>query len=446
MSELRKAHALAEAEKARMKEEIGTLKAENRKAKKSEIERLGAENDLLREKAGQVETIGSRCLGLEEMLEMATLAYQHLYARTVSRTEYERMQEELREEGSKRLIAEGRTHALEADFQSMREKRNELRERLKLCEDERRRTSQTVDDLLVERRHSQTDMVSTGQHIAVDELLFDASSSPDRRLLGLTLTHVALATSHLHHQLIVLSSENDDSRSNLKSTSSALSTAQTDLSTLRSQLLHLQSIHSALETAHSTCAGTITQLRADRTQATHSLDSSKRFLEEAKLDLRRVEEKARVDRESLKRANDGAMRWKYAETALEEEIALFVSFPAPTSWSTDENRLRHAVDDARRFEELYNELLGSHRLLESREAIAIEEAERVVAQNADLIGGSNGNGSGLQRISYVEAVRQEMAIVKQVNLSDPDVSSKNVEADEWIVGAGVDPDDAEHRE
>lgn len=46
----------------------------------------------------------------------------------------------------------------------------------------------------------------------------------------------------------------------------------------------------------------------------------------------------------------------------------------------------------------------------AREATAIEEAERLVAHNAQLVGHSN----EVQKISYVEGVRREMTLVKQV--------------------------------
>lgn len=46
----------------------------------------------------------------------------------------------------------------------------------------------------------------------------------------------------------------------------------------------------------------------------------------------------------------------------------------------------------------------------AREAAAIEEAERLVAHNAQLVGHSN----EVQKISYVEGVRREMTLVKQV--------------------------------
>lgn len=46
----------------------------------------------------------------------------------------------------------------------------------------------------------------------------------------------------------------------------------------------------------------------------------------------------------------------------------------------------------------------------AREAAATEEAERLAAHNAELAGHSN----EVQKISYVEGVRREMTLVKQV--------------------------------
>ncbi len=100
-------------------------------------------------------------------------------------------------------------------------------------------------------------------------------------------------------------------------------------------------------------------------------------------------------------------------------------------------RLRNALDEARRYEDLYTELLESHQLLESREALAVEEAERITARTAELMG----HGNGGQKISYVDGVRREMALVKQVGpncLMDRLCRSMKLR-----VGASFDPDDVE---
>jgi hypothetical protein len=55
--------------------------------------------------------------------------------------------------------------------------------------------------------------------------------------------------------------------------------------------------------------------------------------------------------------------------------------------------------------------LERQAILEAREAVAIEEAERMAMQNAELLGHTNGS----QRIGYVDNVRREMALCKHVS-------------------------------
>jgi hypothetical protein len=59
---------------------------------------------------------------------------------------------------------------------------------------------------------------------------------------------------------------------------------------------------------------------------------------------------------------------------------------------------------------LYEQAVEENRLLLTRESLAAEEAEQLGIQNAELLSHSNGD----QRISYVEQVRQEMAMTKYV--------------------------------
>jgi hypothetical protein len=73
--------------------------------------------------------------------------------------------------------------------------------------------------------------------------------------------------------------------------------------------------------------------------------------------------------------------------------------------------LQNKYLEAAGFEEQYNELLERQAILEAREAMAIEEAERLSMQNAELLGHTNGS----QKIGYVDGVRREMALCKHVS-------------------------------
>lgn len=74
-------------------------------------------------------------------------------------------------------------------------------------------------------------------------------------------------------------------------------------------------------------------------------------------------------------------------------------------------RLRLALEDSRGLQQRYDLISAQVDILRSREAMAVEEADRLGAQNAELIG----HGNGIQKISYVEGLRREMALVKHVS-------------------------------
>lgn len=77
---------------------------------------------------------------------------------------------------------------------------------------------------------------------------------------------------------------------------------------------------------------------------------------------------------------------------------------------TDRYSLRTKFIEAAGFEEQYNNLLERQQLLETREAVAIEQAERVAMENAELMGHTTGS----QKIGYVDGVRREIALCRQV--------------------------------
>jgi hypothetical protein len=73
-------------------------------------------------------------------------------------------------------------------------------------------------------------------------------------------------------------------------------------------------------------------------------------------------------------------------------------------------RLKDALQDAEQYRPLYEDLMGEHEIMLSREAMAIDEAQRVGQQNVELMG----SASGGQKIGYIDALRREAAAVKHV--------------------------------
>lgn len=75
------------------------------------------------------------------------------------------------------------------------------------------------------------------------------------------------------------------------------------------------------------------------------------------------------------------------------------------------DRLQRALGAAERYKELYEDLEERYRILEAREAMTYEDAEQLGRQNAELLG----HGHDSQKVSYVDAVRREMAVTKAVS-------------------------------
>ncbi len=71
------------------------------------------------------------------------------------------------------------------------------------------------------------------------------------------------------------------------------------------------------------------------------------------------------------------------------------------------------LDHAEQFESLYNELSAQTKLLLERNALAEEEKASLSALNSELLSHNN----PMQKIMYMDRVRQELGEVKQENLT-----------------------------
>lgn len=72
--------------------------------------------------------------------------------------------------------------------------------------------------------------------------------------------------------------------------------------------------------------------------------------------------------------------------------------------------LREALAAKAPFEPLYHALKEEHEILLSRQGMTLEELDRMGEINAELVrGGEDG------KIGYIEGIRRDMAIVKQVS-------------------------------
>ncbi|KAE8541603.1 hypothetical protein D1P53_001772 [Cryptococcus gattii VGV] len=269
-----------------------------------------------------------------------------------------------------------------------------LRERLKTVEDERMVLKAVIKDIKDDQQALRNEITEFALTIGNRNLwdfvadLSEVTPTP-QDVLSVTLNHINLSSSYYTQQIKTLNSANKSFTSKLSTTTSNLSTCQSALADLRREHSDLRTRYSALEKAHEPCDGVREELLATEKECMFRGQK----IEGLEKDLQRMEIKSRDDAEKVKRANELVTRAKSAEQALDEEI----------------QHLRKAYIEASQYQELYNDLQEQHEMILARETAAIEEAGWLAMHNAELVGHSN----DVQKVSYVEGVRREMALVKQ---------------------------------
>ncbi|EIW72160.1 hypothetical protein TREMEDRAFT_58315 [Tremella mesenterica DSM 1558] len=382
-TEQRRATALMEAENAVLKKEIDRLRA-TLKSTRSEEGRWGKERaslfhelESLKHQVFAGEKVKEERDVLEDLLNAATLTFA-----TSSRAWKEQLRD-VKEE----LILE------RAEKMCWKTRTSELRMRVKGMMRDSRILQRRFDLVLAENAILHENLRFHCCPITLppppqSETVLPLPSLDITQEFQITFNHLDLLSDHLQY----VKSDNDVLFASLKSTTVSLEKAEQVESSLRASYAELQAQHSALIQEHEPCAARELSLKEELTRVQEAEKGVREQMTEMHGKVSRAEQRAKEDREMLRRANDSAMRSKAAETALEEEV----------------QRLKDALLQAEQYRELYEDLDERYRILESREAMALDEAEKLGHQNARLIGHVNGD----QRISYVDSVRREMALVK----------------------------------
>ncbi|ORY31611.1 hypothetical protein BCR39DRAFT_558076 [Naematelia encephala] len=413
---LRQHHSELEFENKRLQRELGDIQTaqvgSSRQAGKWEEERAkrrGLEKELDEikvelakaiENRHSVEILKLKVSDLEEqkehletILEDSAEAYARLYHSSVRRTEHERICRLYDAERRAREDAKVLAGSLKMELKMAQGQVQDLSIRLHEVEHDRDEAESTMNELLEDRRFSRLEAIS---HRPVQDMtppLEPVTVLDVLPFVDLVLSHSDIQATYLSRYLGDVQAAHRDLLSTHDSSLSELTSARTTLTALQRSHAELSTSHDAIQSAHAPCASIIAGLKNDLTHAQIGEDTAKQVIEETKAEMRTVEERAKSDREALKRANETVGRVKMAESAMVDEIEF----------------LKDAVDRAQQYEELYEALLERHRILQSREAIAQEEVERIGHQNAELMGHTNGD----QKISYIEILRREMALVKQ---------------------------------
>ncbi|WVQ83640.1 hypothetical protein IAT38_005782 [Cryptococcus sp. DSM 104549] len=427
---LRREHTLATAEIAILKREVESLRAslrqiraaegeERKERREFEEERMGwrlERGKLEREVKRAVEEGERKARSLEkeveslqeevqvigplvddnfrlgELLDAATVAYCALHRGTVAKSEHEKLQMRYLSERLEVQKWRSRAEKLDHKIAGQKDEIKDLKERMRSTEKERRMLEGAMAELTADRRSLREDLAATIASLAsgsADFSIEPLEAVDARPVLKHTLKHLSLTTHHFVGQINSLISDNAALSAELASTTSSLSTSRATLIETKRELADLRDRHAALESVHAPCEG----VRRDLASVRQESEERQQAVDELEEEVRRMEKRLKESGEMVKKANEIVARSKSAKEALEEEV----------------QHLRDAYVAASKYEGLYENLQEEHGMILAREEAAIEEAEHLGRQNAELLGHTN----GVQKISYVEGVRREMAQVKQ---------------------------------
>ncbi|WWD19855.1 hypothetical protein CI109_104322 [Kwoniella shandongensis] len=425
ISDLRRANLLAETENNNLKRELESLRhsrthdaaaagssrhvirdLENEKIKytaekhklEREVKRLSSlveENEteakISRE---ELETTIEGNKRLQETMEKVTITYAVLYRNTVSKQKYTDLQERHLVANDAAREWKTRAEVLESKVLCKKEEIKNLKEKIRSIDRTSRMMERNIEDVREDRRRL-VDEISTfmASRPSMDAVKPLEQAFDHKAVLKHTIVHADLISKFYRQQLSALQTEHSDLLTAHTKIVDNLASVQSTLTASQRSHAELQSRFAAFEDAHAPCGGAIADLRQALGKSILNEEDRARDIAELKKELKAVEGKAQREREALKRANDLVTRGKMAEDALDEEI----------------QQLREAYLSAAKYEALYNDLYEQQAIVLSREAAAIDEAERLGMQNAELMG----HGNEGQKISYVEGVRREMAAVKQ---------------------------------
>ncbi|WVQ94895.1 hypothetical protein IAU59_001981 [Kwoniella sp. CBS 9459] len=378
-------------------------KEANDHAEQAEIRRLREENSEARQQVAQLEErldsfreIEEENERMENLLSACSVAYRLLYEQSISKNEYQNIEERYLLVKSERDKWRSEAHVKRLELSTKVEEMTVLRDQLRDVRAEKEVLEDIVDDLVQDRAALRVDispesMSSNWNSLEMIEI--PCGSSEHSQLVDLALSHTELHVSHSNAQLDDLWEGYAPIRPAYDETQSKLVSCHQALTALERSMANLQDRHSSLEKQHASCASTITALINESRNANAVAEMFKVDMNELREEMNQLEAKARDDREALKRSNDIIGRSKTAEEVLDEEV----------------QHLREVYISAAQYEELYNDLKEEHELIMAREEVAIREAERLGMENAELAGHTNEG----QKINYVEGLRREMFGVKQ---------------------------------
>ncbi|OCF43704.1 hypothetical protein I317_02457 [Kwoniella heveanensis CBS 569] len=412
------------AEKHRLEREVAQLQVEVQHARKQQkegreathaekeemrrlrqdIARLKVDNDAFKEESSGVRETEEENDRLQNLLSASAAAYRLLHKHSVSKNEYQELEERYLLAKGERDQWRSETFVKHRQISSLGKQVAALHHQIEVMGDERETLESMVEDLLKDREALRNDMSTMSDCLSstvgpLYEIEDSIKADEYSQLLALGLSHIDMQSSHLLNQLDDIWEDHAPLRSAHDKVQTSLNLCQHTLSTLQRSMAELEAKHISLESQHSSCTSTIISLIRQSKDAQDTAKSLRVEMAKLREEMVKVESKAREDREALKRVNEVFSRSKTAEAVLDEEV----------------QHLREAYIAAAQYEDLYNDLKEEQALITAREEVAIREAERLGLENAELAGHTNEG----QKINYVEGLRREMFGVKQVGGAVP---------------------------
>ncbi|WVW86408.1 hypothetical protein I302_108454 [Kwoniella bestiolae CBS 10118] len=347
----------------------------------------------LREDLKELNEVQAEKERLECLLQAASTSYRVLYRDSVLKDRYHQLQVRLFESQSDACLWQEKAERLERKVHFHKEIIRDLQDQLKISKEERKMLKKAAEDLSQDRHTLREELSSFATCYTPSEVIQPLQPLPILPAMDIATTHNNLSTSHLTYQLNTVRQEHSDLLQEYEKTRESLVSSSTTLNALQRSFAELKSSHQSLEEEHGPCSGMIAELQLDLTNTRSEIAELTQEVKVACEERDTSNKQAKDDREALKRANDSVMRSKMAEEALDEEV----------------KHLQEAYTEAAKYEDLYHDLKEQYDILEAREAAAVDEAERLGLENAELVGHNNEG----QKINYVEGVRREMVLLKQ---------------------------------
>ena len=243
---------------------------------------------------------------LEETVEMAAIAYRRAWK--AWQADMRKLEEALTEARWEAAAWQSTAESSAMALQAAKEDARILRARLRVASEEREVLQSGLE------HHSAATR---------PDAIYLNDNIPPLPTLDLSLPILALTVSHIdlaRERTTWLQEDNGELASEAANASTAARHAEAVEASLRASYAELQTEHAALRNAHEPCESQKAQLQAQITLANQAEGDARLELGEMCARVSAAEQRAKEDRETLKRANDATVRSRAAQTGLEDEL------------------------------------------------------------------------------------------------------------------------------